>query len=382
MDNDIAPLGLPLNQHDTFDNNLWQTDYFASRARFIELGNACGAHMDSHAIAAVGPAREPLTVDVASLTSSDDEHLIILTSGVHGVEGFIGACVQFQALQILAQDGLPPGTGIAMVHAVNPWGFAHLRRVDENNVDVNRNFFGTTPNSHPQYATLDPVINPKTAPNTAGEIKYWINVMKLIAFNLGIAKLFKPIAQGQYDFPKGVFYGGTQLSESTSLLQDLILGLSANAKQITVLDVHSGLGPSATASLIGNTNIVTEEERSSWLNNHYGQGVYIDTQKDNAYNANGTLSRWCQSVLGEKMYLYLCIEIGTVNPIKLFSALRRENQAHHWAEHNAKSTVKAKQSLRDVFAPKSQHWKSKSVEQGLHVLNKTITLPKEHANTN
>ncbi|MCP4200482.1 MAG: DUF2817 domain-containing protein, partial [bacterium] len=29
---------------------------------------------------------------------------------------------------------------VVIVHALNPYGFAHLRRADEDNVDLNRNF--------------------------------------------------------------------------------------------------------------------------------------------------------------------------------------------------------------------------------------------------
>ena len=369
-----------MTQENMFDKNYWPADYFASRARFIELGNACGAHMDAHPIAALGPAGETLTVDVASLTSPTDEHLIILTSGVHGVEGFVGAVVQFQALQMLAQSGLPKSTGIVMIHAANPWGFAHLRRVDENNVDVNRNFFKTTPKSHPSYAALDPIINPPIPPDAVGEIKYWINALKLIVLSLGITKLFRTIAQGQYDFPKGVFFGGTRLSESSRLLQEIIVNLSANSKQVTILDIHSGLGPSAKVSLIGNSNIVPKEERLNWLKKHYGKTVYIDTDKNNTYNAKGTFSQWCQRTLSEKQYLYLCIEIGTVNPISLFSALRRENQAHHWAENNTTSYARSKQALLAVFAPQSQQWRRKSVAEALQILYKTSNLPTIHAN--
>ena len=87
----------------------------------------------------------------------------MLVSGVHGVEGFLGASVQLRALERLASRDLPAGVGVAMIHAANPWGFAHLRRVDENNVDVNRNFVEATlpePAVPVGYAELDPLINP------------------------------------------------------------------------------------------------------------------------------------------------------------------------------------------------------------------------------
>ncbi len=122
------------------ESSWWPADYFASRDKFIELARAGGARLDSHLVEAVGPVGESLSVDVAAFTSKHDEHLIVLTSGVHGIEGFIGACVQIQALRMLARSGIQNRVGIVMIHAVNPWGYSHLRRVDENNADVNRNF--------------------------------------------------------------------------------------------------------------------------------------------------------------------------------------------------------------------------------------------------
>lgn len=333
--------------------------------------------MQSHALDSVGPNGQPLYVDVAAHTSTDDEHRIVIASGVHGVEGFIGACIQLKALQRLAHEGIPERTGIVMIHAVNPWGFAHLRRVDENNADVNRNFINSidsTPLSPVEYAGLDPVINPCEAPAIGGELRYWLKAGKLIAQNRGIRKLFRPIAEGQYDFPKGLFFGGFNVGESCELLQRLVLEHSAGVERVSILDVHSGLGPSATATLISRSNMMPPAQQMSWLHTHYQQPVLIDNASVNVYNAQGTFSQWCQQALSNKSFLYLCVEIGTVNPIRLFSALRRENQAHHWSAGSSRSYRQTKQALLEVFAPRSPRWRADAVAQGLHVLEKTIGL--------
>lgn len=355
----------------------WPANYFASRDKFLELARTCGACTESHSVAAVGPKGESLFVDVAAFTSSHDKHRIVLTSGVHGIEGFIGAGIQNQALRHLAQGGIPGRTGIVMIHAVNPWGFSHLRRVDENNADVNRNFINSSPSkpvSHPQYAALDPVINPRKAPDVRGEMKYWLSAGKLIARNRGIEKLFKPIAEGQYDFPRGMFFGGFDVGESCALLQRLILRYAAEVNRVTLLDIHSGLGPCATATLIGNSNMIAPEEQMRWLRTHYQQPVLIDNASVNTYNAKGTFSQWCQNALSDKQFLYLCVEIGTVNPIKLFSALRRENQAHHWAGDKSTSYAQTKRALLEVFAPRSPRWRKEAIAQGLQVFEKTFSL--------
>ena len=67
-----------------------------------------------------------LTIDWAFTGDRDATRVLVLSSGLHGVEGFGGSAMQ---LQMLAE-----GTGVATlwVHALNPWGMKHLRRVNEN----------------------------------------------------------------------------------------------------------------------------------------------------------------------------------------------------------------------------------------------------------
>ena len=359
------------------DSGWWPADYFASRKKFTDMALACGASHKAHPIEATGQNGQLLSVDVAALTSENDEHRIFLVSGVHGVEGFIGASAQVQAMQRLARQGRPEGIGIVLIHAANPWGYAHLRRVDENNVDVNRNFIDSADSARPEnqrYAALDPVINSRNAPGLTEEILYWLKAGKLIIRNRGIRSLFKTIAEGQYDFPKGLFYGGSRSGEACKLLQQLVAGYTQDVPRVTILDVHSGLGPSGTATLIGNSNMTQIEHQSAWLSAHYEQPVVIDNGDGNPYNAHGSFSKWCKDALSDRQFLYLCVEIGTVNPIKLFSALRRENQARHWAGGSSSCRDKTSQVLLNVFAPRSEHWRSMANAQALKVFERTFEL--------
>ena len=360
------------------DPDRWPADYFASRARFVELARACGARPDSRAVAAAGPRGEPLSVDVATIGPARPDHLIVVTSGVHGVEGFLGASVQFELLRRLAAGGPPDGTGVAMIHAVNPWGFAHLRRVDEHNADVNRNFVGESPPepaSPAGYAELDPVINPRGAPAAGSEIGYWLKAGRLIARSRGIRPLAKAVAEGQYEYPHGLFYGGERVGESCRTLQDVVLGLAAGVDRVSVLDVHSGLGPSATATLICEANVGAANSRERVLSDHYRRRVLLDGSNDNAYDARGTFARWCARALADKEFLYCCVEVGTVGPLAVLSALRRENRAHHWRPVGSAAYVRTKEVLRETFAPRSPRWRRASVTEGVEVFRRTLTLP-------
>ena len=62
--------------------------------------------------------------------------------------GFLTACLP-----------IPAGVRVVLVYAINPHGFAWLRRVTEDNVDLNRNWNrnGRSPAPNAGYAELHPV---------------------------------------------------------------------------------------------------------------------------------------------------------------------------------------------------------------------------------
>jgi hypothetical protein len=82
--------------------------------------------------------------DVIILRGRPDRFLLHI-SGTHGPEGFVGSAIQTAMLTFFkahktyenADEGLPT---LVFVHALNAYGFKHNRRVNENNVDLNRNF--------------------------------------------------------------------------------------------------------------------------------------------------------------------------------------------------------------------------------------------------
>jgi hypothetical protein len=88
---------------------------------------------------------------------------------------------------------------VALVHAVNPFGFSHGRRVNEDNVDLNRNFrdFNLPPPANPAYAELHALLIPPTWPPTPEhEAK---NAAYVAAH--GVRAYQTAVTGGQYAFP-------------------------------------------------------------------------------------------------------------------------------------------------------------------------------------
>ena len=73
-------------------------------------------------------------------SKNENKNLIVLTTGVHGMEGYIGSVM----LDVFFEEIYPTididTTGVLVVANVNPYGMKYMRRYNENNVDLNRNF--------------------------------------------------------------------------------------------------------------------------------------------------------------------------------------------------------------------------------------------------
>ena len=66
--------------------------------------------------------------------------MLVTVSGTHGVEGFFGSAVQVEWLRRIKGAALPGDIAALHIHAINPYGFSWLRRTNEDNVDINRNW--------------------------------------------------------------------------------------------------------------------------------------------------------------------------------------------------------------------------------------------------
>ena len=212
-------------------------DYARARERFLELSEARGARLASHSIAARSLRGEALSIDTAYLGPETPDSMMVLSSGLHGVEGFAGSAIQHQLLAAqLAGLELPGGCGVLLVHALNPFGFSALRRVNESNVDLNRNFLehpeGHVPN--PGYEELYDAINPETL-DEESDVAQRGRLLQY-AQEHGFPKLQEALTVGQYIHPQGVQFGGQQAEESNRLLREIAVRDTRGAERIVWID--------------------------------------------------------------------------------------------------------------------------------------------------
>ena len=105
--------------------SYYSADYFSARQWFLSTSAKLGLKHYALPIRAPSPNSEPLTIDVTVAGALKPTTAIVLSSGVHGVEGFFGSAVQLAFLEQFATSWQPPpGAAIIFIHAINPFGFA------------------------------------------------------------------------------------------------------------------------------------------------------------------------------------------------------------------------------------------------------------------
>jgi hypothetical protein len=216
-------------------------DYSDSRARFRDAARDAGAAVEAWSNPAPGPDGGPVDTDVAWLGPRNAERVLVTISGTHGAEGFCGSGSQVAWLR----DGATTPDGLAQlhIHAINPHGFAWLRRVTEGNVDLNRNFIdhGRPYPVNPGFEELFPYLCP--AAWDADTVADCDAVLDAYAEKHGTRALQKAISGGQYAHPDGIFFGGHAPTWSRRTLEGILSRHLSKARRVALVDYHTGLGP-------------------------------------------------------------------------------------------------------------------------------------------
>ena len=160
--------------------------------------------------------------DVAYFGPDGVAKVLVVSSGTHGVEGFAGSGIQVRLLREGVFSTLPPNTGLLMIHAINPYGMAHWRRSNEDNVDLNRNFRDHSIFSDPNlaYEAIADVIAPASV-SFWSEVRSWLAVA-LFRLRAGDDAVQAAVSGGQYSHPEGLFYGGQTPTWSNRTLGSIV----------------------------------------------------------------------------------------------------------------------------------------------------------------
>jgi hypothetical protein len=357
-------------------HELFSSDYVIARQKFLTAAEAASAEMSCLQISELGPSEEPLSIDIAYIGPKSPKQLLIHTSGLHGVEGFPGSAVQISLLNRISSDTitLPDKTGILIAHAINPWGFAWLRRVNENNADLNRNFLppGEAYAGEPvNYAELNGLLNPETH-LTPFDFFRARSMLKIFKMGFNVAK--QTVAEGQYERPKAMQFGGAELYESPRLWLGHLNKILDSIERAVIIDFHTGLGPFGVDSLL-----VSDEEGDAALTSlkqRYGERIQpLDPDAGVAYRIRGGMLSGISARWPEVDWTLITQEFGTVKPVQVIKSLRAENRMTQWSGLPPLKQFHSneRRQLVKVFSPSSDEWRGMILSRGEALIDDALS---------
>jgi len=351
--------------------DLFRPTYADARATWLALAAARGLAVDSHVHPLRGPQGEPLAIDVVLDGPPDAECLLLTTSAVHGVEGHGGCGIQAALLQVgeslRARAG--PRTALLHVHAVNPHGFAHGRRVNEDNIDLNRNFidFDQPLPDHPDYAAVHALLLPPDWPPTAQNEA----ALQAQLTAMGPRRAQMAITRGQHSHPGGLYFGGVAPAWSNTVFRQVLRRHAAGCQRLAWIDLHSGLGPSGVGERIFasmDTGAALTRARQWW-----GSGVTsVHTGSSTSIPMTGPIQAALDADCPGPDYTGICLEFGTVPLPQMILALRADHWLHQHPQADATQAAAIRAQVRAAFYPDTDAWKRALWEQGLQATQQAL----------
>jgi Protein of unknown function (DUF2817) len=339
-------------------SDFFADSYAEARSKFAEACRNLGAALTEHALPNFsGPNEQTLSVDVARVGAVPPKSLLILISGTHGVEGFSGSGFQVGYLADKVHEALPAGAGVLLIHALNPFGFAWLRRVNENNVDLNRNFqdFNKILPSSSGYEAFHEYLVPlhwEDDERAKAEIALQQHIVAK-----GLKTFQAELTKGQYTRPDGLFYGGREPSWSNRILRKILSdNVPETVSRVAVLDIHTGLGqPGFGEPIYVGPTTEGFETAKRW----FGPEVKSTTQGNSVSAAitGSVADAFLTSSLKQEI-IYLALEFGTVPTAEVLAALRADHWLHAIPNRDTPIRTEIKRQIRDAFYCDAPWWKA------------------------
>lgn len=376
-------------------DNMFSNTYSEAREKFLDLARKYSADLHSF-ISSVDLDGIALFTDIAVIGNEYASNLIIISSGIHGVEGYSGSAIQCAAFEMLAEKAKKEDVRIALIHAINPHGMAFFERFNAKNIDLNRNCDLPESNTDdivcdPLYEQLGTIINSSQEYRSIDEF-----MVKLTEFSRAndapLPEIIKAIISGQNKYPDSIFYKGKKISLELESLFDFLKALKTRElRVVNVLDLHAGIGQKGSSILATAFSLLTEDKkvikrktdlalkkfsydvRSGLEHRVIDVLRMVKSDVDRFYakrEFGGNFVYQISKIFAGIEVNPFVLELGTSNELEeLYSLINLR-----WLKYHSETKFKTMeeyyshpivQKFREAFYPSDQEWRNEALRRGL-----------------
>ena len=315
-----------------------------------------------------------LSIDWLWAYAQKKETLVIISTAEHGIEGYVGYALMKIFIEEFAPRLNTQNTGLLLIHGLNPWGMKHHRKVNENSVDLNRNFVfdgNFDPAINPEFHLVKNLINPQRHIESFAleSVRFWVGTIKAI-LTMSIKTSTKASTLGQHHTPNGFFYGGTSHQEGTIVAMELYRRALEEYRSVIQIDMHTGYGPRDQMSIIMSPlDPMTSEETSRKFN----YPLVLKINAEEFYDISGDMAAYYYKLRNEYFpdkKLFACgFEFGTFGSsllarIRSLRAMVFENQLHWHGAKNGQIAHQVHSEFEELYFPSETKWREKALADG------------------
>jgi hypothetical protein len=351
------------------------SSYEDSRARFLQSLGLIQQKWHTTQLESYPLKNFPdLSIDWLWAHANNKKTLVLISTAEHGIEGYVGYTMMKIFVEEFAPRLNPETTGLLLIHGLNPWGMKYHRKVNENSVDLNRNFVIDAqfdPVINPQFHQVKNLINPQTRIQSFSfeNIRFWGRVIQAL-FTTGTTTVTKASLLGQHHTPNGFYYGGTSYQEGTTVAMELYRRALEEYQSVIQIDIHTGYGPRYQMSIIvPPLDPMTSEETSS----KFSYPLVLKINAEEFYDISGDMGAYYYELRNKYFpdkHLFACgFEFGTFGSsllarIRSLRAMVFENQLYWHSSNDEKTIQKIRKEFEELYFPSETKWREKALADG------------------
>jgi hypothetical protein len=314
-----------------------------------------------------GPSGEELATETLWIGPQDASRLLIGMSGTHGAEAFCGSAIQVGWLQRGLFDKLPADTAVLLIHVINPSGFAWIRRVNEDNIDLNRNFVDHRAKKLENlgYRELRDYISP--ADWSIDSERRNKSAFAEYAAQHGPLALQSAITSGQYWDDEGVFYGGKMETWSNRTLHEILAPHAGTVRRAAFIDLHTGLGPYGIGEIMSNHFGPSGGNRliRDWWGD---EATFFDDGSTSSAVTTGDTQVGVDRALPNTEIGGITLEYGTLPLEQMIDTVRADNWLHLHGRLDDDKGRGIKADIRAAFYPDQDDWRQMIWDRAVYTL--------------